>query len=119
MVEVNAIAAPDHRTTIATKVPGESDSRAEIVFVVFDNFTREWAADDFQRLEGSILGGVCVVDKTKVNVVTNAEIECESRRNLPVVLNINRELLRALAQVEAGIAARKNDLRDDANAVEI
>ena len=66
---------------------------------------RERAADDLQRPEGAILGGVGVVDEAKVHVVAHSEVKCEARRDLPVVLHVEGKLLRAFAQVEAGVAA--------------
>ena len=119
LVEVDAVATAQDRAGVADEVPGEADARAEVVLVVLDHLARERAADDLERAEGAVLCRVRVVDEAEVHVVANAEVKGEARRDLPVVLRIEGKLLRAFAQVEAGVATREEDGANDTDAGEV
>src|SRR6185503_2836830 len=59
------------------------------------------------------------IEITVVGIITHAQVQRESRRYLPVVLRVEREQLCAIAKVELRIPARKHDVSDNAQTVQL
>ena len=119
LIVVDTISTTKHRLRITPKIPGESNSRAEVVFVVFNYFTCPGTTDNLKCSKRAIFGSVGVVDEANINIIASAEIESEPRSDFPVVLHVEGELLWIFTQVKAWVTSGKNNRTNDSDTVQI
>src|SRR5262245_20928476 len=74
LIIVNAVSATNDGTGVAFDVPRETNSWADVVFIVFNHFPCKGTTDDLKCTKGAVFMSVRVVDKPKVHVITSTDV---------------------------------------------
>ena len=104
-VEENSITAPKHSFLIAEHIERKTETRAEIILINIVQLLPQWC--ERQRIKVEVLQTPFFLTANGAHVVTQSQIQSQTRMGLPIVLEKERKVLVRI--IEQRIAAPGNN----------